>query len=393
MHPRPDGFVARACAALLDRIDEVVLEVAAAIESTEPVYGARDLVSTAELHQNNRTNLVAILSYLTGSADAPTAAPHETGRRRAEQGVPLPPVLRAYRIGTRVVWDALLAAAGSDLEANRELLSMASQVWQLVDDYSQALTAGYQEAVAERDRRDARAHDAAFDALLAGQVDGPRLWDCARTLRLPQQGSYVVVVAADAEVVPGVAEALAVLGVSSAWRVRLDNQIGVVALTPRFTPERLATSLRERRCGRIGVSSPFSALTEAPAALRQAEITCAAAIPGEVLHHDQALVPVLLASAPEVAAALRAAVLGAVLALPEHDRAVLLTTVQAWFDHDGEIAAVAAALYCHRNTVRFRLNRVAELTGRRLSAPVAAAQVHLALQAHRILAGATERRE
>ncbi len=47
---------------------------------------------------------------------------------------------------------------------------------------------------------------------------------------------------------------------------------------------------------------------------------------------------------------------------PETDS--LLATVDAYHEHHGRLAAVAAALGAHRNTVRRRLRRIEDLTGR-----------------------------
>jgi DNA-binding PucR family transcriptional regulator len=41
-------------------------------------------------------------------------------------------------------------------------------------------------------------------------------------------------------------------------------------------------------------------------------------------------------------------------------------------------------LFCHPNTVRYRLRRVEELTGRSVDAPRAAAELAVALQALRV---------
>jgi DNA-binding PucR family transcriptional regulator len=49
----------------------------------------------------------------------------------------------------------------------------------------------------------------------------------------------------------------------------------------------------------------------------------------------------------------------------------------------GSIGDVAARLYCHRNTVRGRLSRFAELTGWDVTVPSQAATVLLALHAAR----------
>lgn len=50
--------------------------------------------------------------------------------------------------------------------------------------------------------------------------------------------------------------------------------------------------------------------------------------------------------------------------LRAHDRKELLRrTLSAWFAHDGNAAATAAALHIHRNTLDYRLKRIAAVTG------------------------------
>ncbi len=56
------------------------------------------------------------------------------------------------------------------------------------------------------------------------------------------------------------------------------------------------------------------------------------------------------------------------LRLAAHDRdATLRRTLGAWFAHDMKSAAAARALHVHRNTLDYRLRRVAELTGLNLA--------------------------
>src|SRR5882757_4457528 len=386
----PDEFVAQACRTLLDRIDDLAKEVSLEIERNEPIYDSFNTVSTDDLRSANQENLLAVLGDLSGEQTQGLAVPRATGRQRANQGVPLPAVLRAYQIGSSVVWDHLTALAGDDPHASKALLRTASRVWRMFDEYSQAVISGYQETVAEQVRRDARIRAAALDALLAGQLDGTQLWDCATKLRLPQQGSYVVVAASPIptgeETLAGLEETLTALGVRSAWRDQLDCHVGVVSLSDTFTVQRLGAEIAKRSTGTAGLSAPFLGLEGAHAALRQAQLACAAARNGmgAVLNYDTALIPVLLAGDPEVASALTAVVLGPVLALPAQERDQLIQTMRCWFDMGGETSAVAAKMYCHRNTVRFRLNRIATLTGRELSKPLDATEMYLALEAHRI---------
>ncbi|WP_051400223.1 helix-turn-helix domain-containing protein [Haloechinothrix halophila] len=386
----PHPLVVSAARALLGRVDELADGVSVLIEKEEPAYGDGDLVSRADLRATNRHNMVAILSQLAGVKGPGLAAPGETGRKRAEQRMPLAAVLRAYRIGTGYVWGKLIEVAGQDPDAAQALLELATDVWGLVDDYSQALTAAYQDAVTEQMRRDARARDAALDALLAGDLlEGARLFDCAAMLRLPHHGTFTVVCAAASpaeEAVPGVEGALAWRGVRSAWRVERDAHVGVVSLTERVPLDDLCSYLRTHTTAPVGVSAAYSSLDGTHQAARQARLAVAAAPEGscEVIRYDQASIPILLASAPDAAAELVQAVLGAVLQLPGRDREVLLGTVDAWFAAKGEPSAAGERLHCHRNTVRYRLNRFTELTGRNLAQPAEAAEIYLAMQAHRI---------
>ncbi|GAA2065420.1 hypothetical protein GCM10009801_10740 [Streptomyces albiaxialis] len=53
-------------------------------------------------------------------------------------------------------------------------------------------------------------------------------------------------------------------------------------------------------------------------------------------------------------------ILGGVLSLPEDDRTTLLATARAWLEAHGSAAEAGRALYCHQNTVRYRMHRLEE---------------------------------
>ena len=63
---------------------------------------------------------------------------------------------------------------------------------------------------------------------------------------------------------------------------------------------------------------------------------------------------------------------------------MLVETARAWLELDGSTSAAAARLFVHRNTVRYRMQRLQELTGRDLGRPRDAAELHLAMEALRI---------
>jgi DNA-binding PucR family transcriptional regulator len=91
-----------------------------------------------------------------------------------------------------------------------------------------------------------------------------------------------------------------------------------------------------------------------------------------------------MACEPDEGGRLAHEVLGSVLALPADDRAVLLDTLHGYLDHDGSAERTGEALHCHPNTVRYRLRRLQELTGRSLSDPYALSELAAASYAVRL---------
>jgi hypothetical protein len=377
---------------LLGRIEELATELTGLIRRAEPFYDKDNVVSADDLRGSVRNNLTYILYRLAGRPTPGLEAARATGRRRAEQGAPLPAILHSYRVAGTAIWSAILEdglAHGGDTAA---LLLTASELWSTMDELSGAVTDAYRETIAERARSNTQTRNAMLDVLLRGDLgDGSRLWESAATLQLPNHGSFVVVAAHAArpgvESIPQPEEALRAKGIQSAWRVEIDAHVGVVVLTPRNGIEAVCARLGELIGGPAGVSAPYQGLDQTPAALRQARLARAAATPGsrEVVRFELVPVAVLLASAPEAAAGVAHEVLGPVLALPAVECEILLGTLRTWFAEDGATSVAAAKLHVHRNTVRYRLRRLEELTGRSLIKPTGIAELHLALEAARIL--------
>jgi purine catabolism regulator len=64
----------------------------------------------------------------------------------------------------------------------------------------------------------------------------------------------------------------------------------------------------------------------------------------------------------------------------------LVRTLRAYFDHNGNLTHTAASLFIHRNTLGYRLDRVAEITGLDLNNPESRLALQLALHIHQMLA-------
>jgi DNA-binding PucR family transcriptional regulator len=123
-----------------------------------------------------------------------------------------------------------------------------------------------------------------------------------------------------------------------------------------------------------GVAGLVGALHEAQSARRLAAIRADAASPApapvvsvvtsdEVASHE-----LLLASVPgSVLRSFRDRLLGPLLAYDELHRAELLPTLREFLACSGSWNACAATMYVHVNTVRYRIRRIEELTGRDVS--------------------------
>ena len=375
---------------LLTRVDALADELAVVIRTAEPFYDAGTSVPAEDLRGSVRDNLLYILSRLAGRPSPGLGAPRATGRRRAEQGAPLPAILHSYRVAGTFIWSALLDEADDSTAA--ALLPAASALWSIMDELSSSVTDAYRDTVADHARSNAQTRNAMLDVLLRGDGgDGSRLWESAATLRLPHQGTFVVAAAPaprpGVEAIPHAEEALRTRDIRSAWRVEIDAHVGVVVLTRRTGIDVLCARLAELAGGPVGLSEPYGNLEQTPAALRQARLASAAATPGshEIVRYERVPIAVLLAGAPDAAATVARAILGPVLSLPAAECDVLLGTLRAWFAEDGATSVAAEKLHVHRNTVRYRLRRVEELTGRSLTRPAGIAELHLALEAARIL--------
>ena len=373
---------------LLPEADELGARMAERICAEIPLYAEGAVVSVQQLTSSCADNVGFVLGQLSGNVDRADRA-WLTGTERAERGVPYAAVLEAYRVGARFLWEELVERA--DPEAREVLLLAAADIWSVSDQLAGQVTDAYRAALAERARRDSQLRSVVVGALLDGETRASDFWESAESLNLDRDGDFVVVSAecrtAGAEGLPDVERELLRRNVTSAWRLDREHQDGLVVLRFGFGVDELVGAVSGLAGGRVGISAPFHVLEEAPSGRRQARLASLAATPGsrDVLRYDEHPLAVLLASTPERAAALVRAVLGPVLELPDDDRAVTLETVQAWLDADGSTSQAAERLYLHRNTVRYRLRRFEELTGRNLARPVDAAETHVALECLRIL--------
>jgi len=133
----------------------------------------------------------------------------------------------------------------------------------------------------------------------------------------------------------------------------------------RESAERVAQqALRLVRTATIGISSPVQAVWELATALDEARQVDR--FSGAVAFADDHWAALGVARLAEQ--------LGSCLTVSNPlsrlvENEVLVDSVKAWLEHDRNVPAAAAALPVHPNTLRYRLNRVRELTGLDLADP------------------------
>ncbi|MGW0751036.1 helix-turn-helix domain-containing protein [Streptomyces sp. NPDC002587] len=360
--------LARRLARAADRLADRTL-------AEDPAYAAQ--LGRAELRERiHRSLRQAVEGLVRSSRGLPVELDdaRAAGTLRAEQGLPLAPLLRTYRSGGRLLWTALTEAVAShDRAALPRMLPGATALWDVVDQMTDAVSEAYRSTEAARTDRDRERRAALLDALLDGAVApaGPAAAEAAARLGLPERGRFaVVVLAADGSARPPEKPAAAAGDLRVLWRIRAEAETGLVELG-----HHPLESVRELLAP-LGVRAGVSPVVEAPAELARAYRLAALALrtapesggPRTALL-DEGLPAALVAGQTELAGRLRQVVLGPVLALPVEDRRLLLTTLGTWLACQGSTTFAAQRLYCHRNTVSNRLRRVEQLTGRSLSDP------------------------
>jgi hypothetical protein len=374
---------------LLGRVDELADEMTAAIQSAVAPY-QQGVVDHETLRAASLMNIRVILEDLGRVNATASFESRENGRHRAAAGVPLTIVLEAYRVGARFIWEQVANAARLVGASSDAILAAGSELWQVLDTYSQELTEGYREESSARALSAEQQRSALFQALFEGHLAVTNPWEAAQLLRLPQNEPLVVVagevLAVGSHALPGIEHNLREdYGLFSTWRLLPDIEVGVVSLPhPTAQLDLVAESLSSCAVGRVGVSPPFSDLRDTPSALTLARMALSSSLAGDgVTLFDRHLLEVASVSTPDLMRRLAQVAFAGLDAIPDKERTTLLETLGAWLDSGGSAQKASEQLFVHRNTVHQRLRKFEMYTGQNLGDPRSAALVTLAFEIDR----------
>ncbi|MFE2640049.1 PucR family transcriptional regulator [Streptomyces scopuliridis] len=388
--PDPIGAqVALLGARMLERAGELADEMVERIRAAVPAYRSDAVITAAELRRTCLENISFVFGPMGHAPALTSPESRDNGRRRAQAGVALTSVMEAYRVCARFLWERLAEPAATGEVAPEAALRAASEMWLVLDTFTQEMADGYREEVTSQTLSREAERSAVVQALLEGRLDDADMCEASDILRLPAQGPYVVIAAQVPEVgchaLARVEDVLRPRGVASAWRLLHDAEVGIARLPgahPLVAP--LADALEAAAKGRVGISPPYHDLRKTAEALKLARIALRGAYDEQrVTVFDRDPLAIAAASSPQVMRTVARTILGPLDHAAERDRALLLDTFGAWLDADGSADRAAATLFCHPNTVRHRLRRLQDQTGRSLSQPRELAELTLAFEIDR----------
>lgn len=385
----PINLIAQLANELLenDAIERLQAESTQQIFAAEPGYAKAGIV-ILEVHRATRDTLLLSLSRLAGAtvSEQLASAPVEIGRLRAEQGVPLSAMLHAARLDFRVLWAAMVRQARlTGISTRPEFVDGCIVVWNAVDLITEEMVSAYRSRETELHDRRTDERESAFNDLLAqGDQDLLVRSRAVRLLGLRDSGRFAVLRGSlpddQGTSLGRLRTAFARSGVASHFSGTREDTRGLVD-TSTLTNEKVRALLGLLAGGRVGVAEVSGGLGEIPRGMRLATAVAEgmpAGAAGVTYLTDQWLTTIMSRD-QELADSFVSRVLGPILELPADQSRRLLATFEAFVRYGGSISLVAASTYLHRNSVRKRLDRIEELSGRSLSSPEQTAELVLAV--------------
>ena len=152
-----------------------------------------------------------------------------------------------------------------------------------------------------------------------------------------------------------------------------------------------ALAARLRRSGAVGMSGFHPGAATATRALEEAELVLdvsrrnGGADADRLDHGTYRLLFRVFASRPEEVRAFHSETIAPLVEYDARSGSDLVGTLTAYFEHDCSMASAAAALFVHRHTIAYRLDRVRELTGLDPLVSEHRERLGIGLKAHRII--------
>jgi sugar diacid utilization regulator len=382
----PQAATERLVAALATRRQELAETTLQQIREQIPAYGRiEDPALLADITEHVAQNQDALRDSLARrrpvtAGDLAFIRPHAA--LRARRGVPVADFMHAFRIGQRVVWDAVQKLAARDEQIHSAALASAGSVMEFTDYASTHAAEEYLEAQQQLTAEGDRVRRDLLEDLLAGRepAPGPRL-AAARGAGLEPNTRCVLIVAVPRRqpesdyALRSAGSALArALGTSlPPLAVVRHEEIAIVC--PLTCGDSLRLSGRLEQAWRalveqdvllaVGMSTVRARPAELPDAYREACLAAESHGPeGGVLSlSDLSAFDYLTLRGDSTVQRLISPEIRRFVEDDANEGGALTTTLLAYAAADLNAKLAAERLYIHANTAHYRLGRIAERTG------------------------------
>jgi hypothetical protein len=398
MSPRASAVLRDVASQLAGQADGIARTMVRAYGVEIPAY--RNITDASLINDVHAVSAAIVRCWLTVMAtgqpfDETLLEPLVQGaRRRAVQGIDMESMLRAYRIGVRVMWSEITASpACRNRGLEGVMASLATWVLDFADRITTTAAAAYTDEAARAAREREHRRSGLLNVILAGpgpeRLRGPDELDvphCVAVASLPSSSSLPEM--------ERVGHLLERHVDASLWTVRHCSLVAAVPLGGGAA--RIATQLRRLAADGAALAFGIGERAEGAAETRQSYAEASEALrvgphvggrtDGVYAYRDLAPVISLIAD-PVRARRFADAALAPLLALS--DRKWALPTVEAYLSQQGRLKDVASSLGVHPNTVKYRMNEVRPALDSALSDGDRAANVLLAIRIHNFLRAQT----
>ncbi len=313
-----------------------------------------------------------------GAAQTPTApavdGAYQLGRGEARSGRTVDALLSAYRIGARVSWQEMSSTAvrtGVDAET---LARFAELVFAYIDELSAASVAGHNDELATSGRVRQRMLERLADHLLDGS--NPDVVETAAESSDWTPPRTLTAVIVPESQVRTVLNSIAGETLQSTETLPTEAGEGMVLLLVPDVDGRRRSSLIKTLEGRDAVAGPARPWLEVRSSYDRALRVRALGLGTDSEEH---LAELVLTADQSALADLRARALAPLDDVRASSADKLTETLRSWLLHHGRRDAVAAELFVHAQTVRYRMGQLRELFGERLEDPRAVLELTIAL--------------
>jgi hypothetical protein len=302
----------------------------------------------------------------------------DRGRARGRQGVAVAEMLTAWRVALEALYETARRVAPDMPEREGLLLEFLELALTWADFGMVAATEGHREAELARAREQQQAQTNLVRRLLSGIAAPGEIHAAVVPLGLEPEALYHAVVArlepaVDLESIERFLRAVGLVSRGNGLIALIDGEAcGFIKSLPKATAP-----------SALGVSEPVLLAAMEPAfrrARRALDTALAVGSKGVFELSEFGLQPAVADDA-DVGAAMVERYITSVLALSGGE--VVLTTVESYLANDCNAEMTAASMEVHPNTVRHRLGRFEEATGRSLRATETLVEVWWALERRR----------